>query len=208
MTLRVAAALALLLGAAALLAYLHELGKGPWADPAARHLRAVKDRAASPAAVEPLAFAELEGLPRRRRLAEYAPLETRGVVVEGYVVRILHAPDGDLHLDLAPEPVGRAGPFPRYAITELTPQWRRGSRNWSHDRLAATLRPTFGGATSWEHGPRRVRLSGWLLYDYPHEGWVPSGFLPLRPVSAWEVHPVTRIELWDDSLQGFVEYPR
>jgi hypothetical protein len=201
--LRLAAVLSLALGIATLLAYSYVVGKGPLAGSASRHLRAMKDRTEAPRAYEPFSIAALAALPRGGSPFRYAAIESRGVSVEGYVERMLRASDGDFHLDLR----GAAGPNAPYAIAELTPQWRGRSVPWSYEQLVATLRPSRGGVTPWDGGPRRVRLGGWLMYDFPHEGMRPRLGLP-TPVGAWEIHPVTRIELWDDSTGGFVEYPR
>jgi len=61
--------------------------------------------------------------------------------------------------------------------------------------------------TAWDGGPRRVRLTGWLTYDFPYEGAHNRPGFPPR-IASWEIHPVTRIELWDDTLAAFVDYPR
>ena len=55
-----------------------------------------------------------------------------------------------------------------------------------------------------------MRLTGWLLNDFD--------FDPRRPdftrepaaqrVSGWELHPVTKIEIWDEARAAFVEVPR
>jgi hypothetical protein len=207
-TLRILAGLSLLCGLPTLLAYVHRVGKGPFVSAPARHLRAMKDRTAAPSSFEPLAVADLASLPRRRPLEEYAHLERRGVGVEGYVWRMIRSTDGDIHLSLAPRPPAEgAGPREPSAIAEITPAWQRGSA-WTYERLAARFRPRFGTVTPWEGGPRRVRLSGWLLYDYPNEGVKPGDVRALPAAPAWEIHPVTRIELWDDSSAAFVEYPR
>jgi hypothetical protein len=73
----------------------------------------------------------------------------------------------------------------------------------------ATLQPEFGATTPWEGGPRRTRISGWLLYDFQYDdslGEWSGDFHPPR-ATGWEIHPVTAIDIWSDSL-GFVEYPR
>ena len=204
--LRIAAALAIGLGAATLLAYFHVIGKGPWATTAARHLRAMKERTAPPVSFDSLDFAAIPKLPSLRPLEEYAPLESRGVIVEGYVKGMIRSADGDYHLDLISS-ADLQHPDPPYAIAEVTPQWRRGSQRWSYESLSAALRATARGAWPWEPGPRRVRLSGWLLYDYQLEGGARAKPTS-RTISAWEVHPVTRIELWDDDRAAYVEYPR
>jgi hypothetical protein len=208
--LRLAAALALLLGAAALAAYLHIMGHGPLAGAAARHMRALKDRSTAPAAVGVFGLAEFAALPHREGLAGYEPYERRGVVMEGYVQRFMRAVDDDYHLELAPTSRASGGPDTVYATAEITPAFRRGSRRWSYESLVATFRPNRGGATPWDAGPRRVRVSGWLLYDYPYDAppseWARRMASPR--ISGWEIHPVTRIELWDEAHGGYVDYRR
>jgi hypothetical protein len=79
---------------------------------------------------------------------------------------------------------------------------------WSYEGLVAAFHPNHGGASPWDSGPRRVRLSGWLLYDFqydtPPSPWSLQYQAPR--VSGWEIHPVTRIELWDDAQQRWVDY--
>ena len=202
MILRVLAAASLVLGVAILMGFLYALGEGPFASVSARHLRAMKNRAAAPPRCDALPIAAMGALPRGGSYRDYGAFEARGVAVEGYVERMIRAADGDLHLDLR----GPAGPGTPYAIAEITPAWRRGSRRWGYDALVVALRAD-GGVSAWEGGPRRVRLSGWLMYDFPHEGMRPRPGLP-PAVAAWEVHPVTKIEIWSDSLGRYLEYPR
>ena len=205
MILRFAAALSLLLGVAGLLGFLVLIGKGPLASPAARHMRAMKDRVAAPDSLVDYVFADFSALPHHAPLAEYAALERRGVRLEGYVQRMLVASDGDIHLEVAAGPAGPDWPQDVYVTSEITPRWRRGSDAWVYDRLVAAVRPGIGGATPWDAGARRVRVSGWLLYDYPYD--LPQGPAQKR-LTGWEIHPVTRIELWDDSPGTFVDYRR
>jgi hypothetical protein len=40
----------------------------------------------------------------------------------------------------------------------------------------------------------RVRISGWLMYDFQH-----SGVIGKERATVWEVHPITRIEVADSS---------
>jgi len=167
----------------------------------------MKQRAAAPDSFRPITTADLASLPRRGPLAEASALEARGVAIEGHVQSMLRASDGDIHLDVAPGSSGPDGPLAPYAIAEITPRWRHGSRAWGYERLLSEFRPISGGVTRWERDPRRVRLSGWLLYDRPHEGQA-ARRAGAPAVASWEVHPVTKIELWDDSLRAFREYPR
>jgi hypothetical protein len=205
MMLRVAAIVSIVLGTTILMLYLDLLGKTPWASPAERDLRAMKDRTTTPASFTQATFRELVELPRRAPLVRYAPLERRAVSLEGYVQRTLRAPDGDYHLDFA-DTLDADGHLVPFLSAEVTPQWHLQSERWGYERLVALFRPYVGGETRWDAPPRRVRLSGWLMYDVEAEGEpVVFGFPPRT--TAWEIHPVTRIETWDDSLRRFVEHP-
>ncbi len=208
--LRLAAALALLLGGAALAAYLHIMGYGPLAGASARHMRAMKDRTAAPESVSVITLAGFAELPHRTALGAYTPFERRGVAMEGYVQRFMRAVDDDYPLELAPTPRAPGGPDTTYATAEITPGVRGDSKPWSYEALVAAFRPTRGGATSWDRGPRRVRVSGWLMYDYPYDA-PPSEWekrMASPRISGWEIHPVTRIELWDDRQLRYVDYLR
>lgn len=210
MTLRLAAALALLMGAATLLAYLDVMGRGPLADRAARHLRTMKDRRASPTSATSFTLADFAALPHHATVADYARIERRGVVVEGYVQRLLRASDDDYHMEVAPTRRSPGGSDTMYVTAEITPGVRGGTDGWSYARLVTVLRPNHGGETEWDGGPRRARVTGWLLYDYQYDE-TPSVWeqrLAAPRISGWEIHPVTRIEVWDDSLRGYRDVGR
>ena len=203
--LRLTASLVLAAGCVAFVAYLHELGEFPTASPAARHLRLMKDRVAVPDSAEPTTYAAMASMPDHAPLARYAPLEQRAVELEGHVQRLLRAADDDFHIELAAEPRQPGDPNLRYVTAEITPAWRLGSANWSYAHLVQAFHPTFGGVTAWDGGTHRVRLTGWLLYDYEYQDVPVYG----RPrIASWELHPVTRIELWNDSLGTYVDLPR
>ena len=168
-------------------------------------MRAMKDRTEIPAAYAPITYAEMASLPHRPTLAERASIERRGVSLEGYVQVFGRAADGDFHIDVAPglDPDGHLVP---YATAEITPGLR-GSSSWRFERLVERFRPYRGGRTTWDLRPRRVRLSGWLMHDFPYEGSKPVFGYPPR-VSQWEVHPVTKVEVWDEALARYDEVPR
>lgn len=220
MTLRLVAIVALLAGAGMLVAYLHLVGKGPLSSREARHLRAMKDRAATPSRVEPVVFADFTAFPDSVPLASYAPIERRGASLEGYVQRMHYATDGDYHLEFTPLARMAGMPDTVYVSCEVTPQLREGRAGWDFESLAAELRPVHRDGLAWETPPRRVRLSGWLLYDNPYAenealpttlrwAWKRFGLglhlalgeeIPLwNRMSWWEIHPVTRIEVWDEA---------
>jgi len=205
---RFAAIASVVLGAALLLLYLDDLGKAPWSAAAARHLRDMKERTALPASYRPATFAAVAAHPRFAPLAVYAPLEQQAVTLEGYVQRMTRAPDGDIHLDFA----DTLDTSPDHALVpylscEITPQWHLGSAAWRYERLLALFRPIVSYSTHRAWPPARVRLSGWLTYDYPYDGGRPTFGFPVH-LAMWEIHPVTRIELWDAAGARFVELPR
>jgi len=205
MILRLAAAVSVAIGLGLLGLYVTELGLAPWSGAEKRQLRRMKDRIAAPARVTPTTYPAMQALPRHASREDYTPLEARGVSLEGYIQRMERAPDGDIHADLAPalDPDGRLVP---YVIAEITPQWRRGA-GWSYERLTEAFRPYFGSRTRWDRPPARVRLSGWLMNDYEFADAKPVYGFPLH-LTQWEIHPVTRIETWDDAQHRFVELPR
>jgi hypothetical protein len=209
-TLRIAAAVALLLGAAALLGFLRLLGEGPFVSLESRHLRDMKERPDPPTRVEPFSIADMVALPHRESVADYSAIERRGVVLEGYVQRMIHASDGDVHLEVVPHALAPGEADTAYVSAEITPRWRRDSANWSYERLLETFRPNFGGPSAWRGGTRRVRLTGWLLYDWQYD--TPPRARPTERsqerLTGWEIHPVTGIEVWDDARARYVEYAR
>jgi hypothetical protein len=206
--LRVAAALALLLGGALLLVYLHLIGRAPWSSPEMRHLRAMKERTAAPAAYEPLRAADFVALPHRAPLAETARLEARGVSFTGWVQALVTAPDGDVHFELTDTSRAPDAEDTTYVTAEVTPAWTAGRDGWSFERLASLLHPNHGVRTPWPGGPRRARVSGWLCYDFQYDVDRPVMGNHPRRLTGWEIHPVTRLEVWDDARGRFVEVAR
>jgi hypothetical protein len=176
-----------------------------------RHLRAMKDRVAVPAATDTVTLADLASLPHRRPLAEVAALERRGVTFEGRVQRLLPASDGDLHFELAPPGAALDAPdrvaLTAYATAEVTPAFRRRHPGWTVEGLARALRPNLGTETPWPGGPRLARVSGWLCYDHQYDDPVPDSLIARGAprVTGWEIHPVTRIEVFDAALGAWSE---
>ena len=183
-----------------------------------RHLRAMKDRNATPDSCAPMSFAEFAALPARRPVAEYAAIEQRGVAIEGWVQHVVRAADGDLHLELAATPRSPVWDSPAfqdtaYVTAEITPEVRARHPAWTYEALTRLFRPIRGTGLegraglvdSWEQGPARVRLSGWLLYDFPNDrGRIEREHAKLA-LGAWEIHPVTKIEAWDGRRSEWIE---
>lgn len=210
MILRLAAALALLLGAATVLVYAQKLGKGPGAPLEARHLREMKDRLDPPDVARAVTVDAIAALPVDAPVAEYSATERRGVSLEAWVQRTVRSSDGDLHLEMVATPRLPGGPDTSYVTGEITDAWRRLRPGLTIERLLATFRPNSGGARPWPAGPRRVRISGWLLYDWQYDA-VPTAYSRLRGaarLTGWEIHPVTRIEAWDDAAGGWAVVAR
>jgi hypothetical protein len=208
--LRAVAALTLVLGIVALLGFQHAFGSGPTSAETVRHLRAMKDRTTQPTSVRPVAFAAFDSLPHGWSVAEYSALEARAVSLDGYVQRMTHSADGDIHLEIVPTEVAPGESLRAYVTAEVTAPWRRGSGAWSWESLAATFRPVRGGEAPYDRPTRRVRVSGWLLYDFQYDG-IPSESARLYSnprLTGWEIHPVTRIEAWDERTAAFVEVTR
>src|SRR5262249_46015031 len=148
--------------------------------------------------------------PHPPALAERSGLEARGVRMAGWVQRIVRSADGDVHLELAANERHRGERDTTYVVAEITPPWRAAAKGWAFESLLVAFRPNRGGPTAWEAGPRRVRLTGWLLLDHAHDPlvspWLAEHGATRR--TGWEMHPVTRIELWDDAANAWRELAR
>ena len=204
------AVIAFLLGAAALVVGLSLLGRSPGLPEQTRQLRSMKDRTEAPEQVRDVDMAFFAGLPHGAPLQENASLERQGVRMEGWVQRILLSGDGDVHLELVEKRRVAGERDTVYVVAEVTPPWRQQRRGWAYESLLEAFRPNTGGATAWDAGPRRVRLTGWLLYDHPYDKPVTQWTLNHGKArrTGWEIHPVTGIELWDDGASGWRELAR
>jgi len=197
-------------GAAALVFGLALLGRGIGLPEQTRHLRAMKDRVVPPDQVRDVDMNFFASLPHQVPVSVRAPLEQQGVRMSGWVQRILLSGDGDVHLELAQNRRGVDERDTVYVVAEITPPWRRQRRGWAYESLLVAFRPNAGGATAWDAGPRRVRLTGWLTYDHQYDKPISSWQLERGKArrTGWEIHPVTDIELWDDDTQGWRELAR
>jgi|ERR1044071_5832935 hypothetical protein len=122
--------------------------------------------------------------------------ESKAGRVEGYVVEVVSGGieaancyaslERDVHIHVAPRP---EAPRSEWVVVEVTPLVRRRALGWGADWSAAALRRVLVG--------RRCRFEGWLLFDREHadeaENTAPGARGNWR-ATAWELHPVTRIE--------------
>jgi hypothetical protein len=166
-----------------------------------------KNREDVPAAYHPARFPALSRLPspqsapRNRgqwtpaQLQVIAPYEGAAVAVIGYIVAIKPQTGGsgestnchwhaavevDWHIAL----VNQAGQGEASAVVvETTPRVRRRHSGWTVARLSP-----------WLDAPNQVRIGGWLMFDPQH----PDHLGKYRQ-TLWEIHPITRIEVWRDS---------
>ena len=197
-------------GTAVLVVGLALLGRAPGLSAETKHLRAMKDRTEPPGQFRDMRMDDFAALPHQPPFAERARLERQGARMVGWVQRILLSGDGDVHVELAENRRTRLDRDTTYVVCEISTWWRNVRKSWIYDSLLVAFRPNRGGATAWEAGPRRVRLSGWLLYDHPYDkpssNWLLTREAPRR--TGWEIHPVTGIELWDDTSQTWQELTR
>jgi len=202
--------LVLVLGVAALFAGLVLLGRAPGLPERTRHLRAMKDRLDPPPSVRDVTMADFAALPHHGPFAERVRLERQGVRMAGWVQRVFQSGDGDVHLDLAEHRRTALDRDTTYVVAEVTPLWRRKRPGWAYDSLLVALRPNRGGPVRWDAGPARVRLSGWLLYDHQYDVPVSDWTLTRGSTrrTGWEIHPVTSIEVWDDTGGAWRELGR
>ena len=165
-----------------------------------RFLLEQKNRTEVPGQYEPLTFQAFIALPALS--ADYTDSEWvvvraqsgRAVSLEGYLAEVRQIHDGlnygwlpwkgDLHLHLRDQP--QPGCFPGGArgeqiVTEVTPAFQPPKTGWSLEALRGLC-----------ERQARVRVSGWPLHDFQHLDGVGRW-----RVSAWEIHPVTKIEVWD-----------
>ena len=175
-----------------------------------RYLTEQKNRTDIPAHYAPLTFAEFLALPAVAEKYTTPDLEIvriqtqRGVSLEGYIAEVFRATDGatygrppeqgDLHVHLRAvqqAQCGFAGSRNQQIVTEVTPHFQPPTTGWSYEALLDLCQRQ-----------ARVRISGWLLHDYPHLKDVGNW-----RASAWEIHPVTDIEVWDPEREKWQKVP-
>ncbi len=174
------------------------------------HLSEQKNRVVVPSDYEPLTFADflaLPALPARYTAADWEIVRAqsrRAVHLEGYIAEVIHARDGatydrppdegDFHVHLRatrqPE-CSPEGPRGRQVVTEVTPHFQPPKTGWSYEALLDLCQRQV-----------RVRISGWLMHDYQHVRDVGDW-----RASAWEIHPVTNIEVWDPGREAWQRLP-
>jgi hypothetical protein len=130
------------------------------------------------------------------QVAQITPYEGAAVTVTGYLVAIKVEDRGsgestNCHF-VNPEDVDWHMPFAQNAgdaestaiVVETTPRIRQSHPKWTTTNLA-----------QWVKSSAPVRISGWTLLDPEHRAQ-----LGQYRSTLWEVHPVTRIEVYQNGL--------
>ena len=175
--------------------------EGEASSPTVRELNLLKNRytAPEPQQIDPRASlaAMLEPGDDRGRWDDRRAAEITGYVwdvkvggVETVNCRATDPPDRDTHIELVLDPMNSSEQ--RRVIVEVTPRGRALAEQRGQDWSTRALRDHFQG--------RWVRVRGWLLFDSEHESQSVNT-APNRPrdwrATAWEIHPVTSLEVVD-----------
>jgi len=156
--------------------------------------------------------------PQRRQLE---PLEKQIVSLTGYLVIAYPGPPEstncetkdfhDWHLELFEKPLDHAPRIgdPTPIICEITPRTQNAiyRDNIRIQSLAAFVRAPDWTVEPTHHAARKIRVTGYLLWDDEHNG-APDIGTTIRTIGAnkyhhpwrstpWEIHPVLRIEALD-----------
>lgn len=73
-------------------------------------------------------------------------------------------------------------------VVEPTPRIKKKHPNWTKKNLEP-----------WLNADVPIRISGWLLFDPQH-----ANHLKKYRSTLWEIHPITKIEVWDDDTDKWV----
>jgi len=163
----------------------------------AEHVAALKQRTDIPSGYAPIEPAWIARLPTPEirtpaDLAAVGDVEHNAVALEGYITRVIPVParlaaraattwEFYLHLRAGPPQDCEYQDDPRNVVAVITPPFQPPQTGWDFDVLGDLCRMR-----------TRVRVSGWLLYDYFSRLQVGRS-----RVSPWGIHPVTQIEVWN-----------
>jgi hypothetical protein len=74
-------------------------------------------------------------------------------------------------------------------VVEPTPRIKKDHPKWTKKNLEP-----------WLNADLPVRISGWLLFDPQHRN-----HLKKYRSTLWEIHPITKIEVWDNDAEAWVD---
>lgn len=128
------------------------------------------------------------------------PSERRNVAIDVLLYAVKHEPDNDYHLIVGDPDCQKSECFFNIEVSGLPL-----ASHPDFDALKAAqsgfeafiAHASVGGSYHYWNEPPRARVSGSLFYDISHPpGDVgPKG---MRPWTAWEIHPVRTIEIWEE----------
>jgi hypothetical protein len=141
-------------------------------------------------------------LPTRRenftaeQLARVEPDEKRGVTLTSYILRaVKQGPETancgsktrtDIHVWLysksSPDKSERTRLRSYAVVAEVTPRWLDSHPTWTASRLEQLGKDR-----------TKMRVSGWVMYDPEH-----PPHLGKTRGTLWELHPITKIEVWSE----------
>jgi len=164
---------------------------------------------------------KLKNLPRGvRSLATTDPkavylkkMESQPVVVEAYLAMAKNGGKETTNCnskdrtDIHVETDGTDAGDPKEArdqvvVAEMTPWFIEKNSSWTLDTVKqyAAYRPGYSGTM--QHPSTKVRIYGWLFFDNWHSG---DGSIGTWRGTAWEIHPITRIEVWENGAWKVIE---
>jgi hypothetical protein len=169
----------------------------------ADHLAVQQRRTGIPAAYVPIDYAFFAQLPTPEirtapDLAAIEQVERTAVALTGYIVRVIPVPvqvsgrrathwEFLLHLRVGPARRCEYRDDARNLVAVVTPPFQPPHTGWDLEDFHDLCRDQ-----------ARVRLSGWLLYDYLSRARVGHS-----RASAWSIQPVTQIEVWNPRDRGW-----
>jgi hypothetical protein len=139
------------------------------------------------------------------RLQYLEDLEARPLRLDGFLSMVKRSekestncddPDRrDTHMDVIDTDVG--DPKDRrnkIVYAEIAPWFSEAHTNWIHTQLwqHAKYRGRYNDSVENDHPSAAVKIYGWLFFDNWHGG---DGTIGTSRGTAWEVHPITRIEV-------------
>jgi hypothetical protein len=178
---------------------------GPTGDGGDRTTNTRKNRTDVPTQYHPVTWSALQSLPYPKagksletwtpqQLSVIEPYQGIAVSVVGYLIAVKPQTGGsgestnchftnsdevDWHMALAQNAVD---PESKAIVVETTPRMRQSHAKWTK----AALAPWIGSTAS-------VRISGWTMFDPEHRN-----HLGRYRSTLWEIHPVTKIEVFQD----------
>lgn len=128
------------------------------------------------------------------------PSERRNVAIDVLLYAVKHEPDNDYHLIVGDPGCKRSECFFNIEVSGLPlgshPDFGALQKTQG-DFEAFISHASVDGSYHYWNDPPRARVSGSLFYDISHPpGDVgPKG---MQPWTAWEIHPVRTIEIWEE----------